>query len=183
MELHYQPIVMLDNPTVAVGYEALLRWDPPELGRVSPGDFIPIAEESGEISQVSAWVIENAVKQVAAWECRFPVSINVSPRDLEKGDFTPQLCRVCNLHNVPFSHLSLEVTEHAVADNLRYYEAVLDELHALKVALKIDDFGTGDSSLKRLLQTPWHSVKIDRLLRSEERRVGKECRSRWSPYH
>lgn len=163
-ELHYQPIVRLDNPIEWVGLEALLRWRSSKLGFVCPADFIPIAEDTGEITRISNWVIENATKQSAAWSERFPISVNVSPWDLEQPNFIPELRRFCLLHGIDVSSIALEITERAVSGSLLYYENVLRELTAMRVALKIDDFGTGESSLKRLLEHRWETVKIDRSL-------------------
>ncbi|MGD1938366.1 MAG: putative bifunctional diguanylate cyclase/phosphodiesterase [Cyanophyceae cyanobacterium] len=163
-ELYYQPIVQLSDPSITTGVESLIRWKSKDLGWVSPGEFIPIAEDSGEIPRISNWVIEMAIAQVAKWHCRLPVSVNVSPCDLEQPNFVLNLRNTCDRYGVPLSHIALEVTERAVTNDVKYYQEVLTELSALRVALKIDDFGTGDSSLKRLLSTPWHTVKIDRSL-------------------
>jgi EAL domain-containing protein (putative c-di-GMP-specific phosphodiesterase class I) len=109
-------------------------------------------------------VIDNAIRQIAGWGQKIPISINVSPWDLEQSEFIANLRHACDRYNVSISKVSLEITERAVASNLKYYESVLAELSSLHVALKIDDFGTGDSSLRRLLDAPWDTVKIDRSL-------------------
>jgi diguanylate cyclase (GGDEF)-like protein len=163
-ELYYQPIVKLKDPTIITNVEALLRWESSNLGWVSPGDFIPIAENSGEISRISYWVLKTAIQQIAAWNQRISISINVSPRDLEQSNFVYNLKKFCELANVEYQYVSLEITERAVTGNMKYYASVIRDLSALNVALKIDDFGTGDSSLKRLLDAPWNTVKIDRSL-------------------
>ncbi len=163
-EMYYQPTFDLSDPELMTGCEALIRWNSGELGAVGPGDFISIAEDSGEICRISNWVIETVIAQIAKWNCRLSASVNVSPWDLEQPNFVLNLRSTCDRYQIPISHISLEVTERAVAGDVKYYQAVLKELSALRVSLKIDDFGTGDSSLKRLLSSPWHTVKIDRSL-------------------
>lgn len=178
--LYYQPIVDLHNPKHIVRAEALIRWQSADLGFVSPGEFIPIAEDIGEITRLTKWVLESAAKQVASWDGKLGINVNVSPWDLEQTDFIGDLQRVCGQAGIPVSSLALEVTERAVSINLRYYKSVLSELAALPIALEIDDFGTGDSSLERLLDTPWTTIKIDRCLiptdRNDHKRM-KICRA------
>ena len=163
-ELYYQPIVNLNNPKEIICVEALLRWESSNLGWVSPGDFIPIAEDLGEISRITSWVLKTAINQVALWGYKTHVSINVSPQDLEQSNFIANLKQFCKSASVPYNLISLEITERAVAGNLKYYEQVLSDLSHMDISLKIDDFGIGDSSLKRLLDAPWKTIKIDRSL-------------------
>lgn len=163
-ELYYQPIVNLNNPKEIICVEALLRWESSNLGWVSPGDFIPIAEDLGEISRITSWVLQHAINQVSEWGYKTHVSINVSPQDLEQSNFISNLKQYCKSDNVPYNLISLEITERAVAGNLKYYEQVLNDLSHMDISLKIDDFGIGDSSLKRLLDAPWKTIKIDRSL-------------------
>lgn len=163
-ELYYQPIVDLRNPENITSVEALLRWESSNLGWVSPGEFIPIAEDLGEISRITSWVLKTAINQVSDWGYKTHVSINVSPQDLEQSSFITNLKQYCKSAKVPYNLISLEITERAVAGNLKYYEQVLNDLSHMDISLKIDDFGIGDSSLKRLLDAPWKTIKIDRSL-------------------
>ncbi len=164
-ELHYQPIIDLDDPTQMIGVEALLRWNSAELGGwIAPSAFIPIAEKSGEIYRISRWVMHHAVMQAKHWNAKLKVSINVSPWDLEQEGFVHNLGTLCQQIDLPTSSISLEITERAIARDLYYYQKALRELSALNIALKIDDFGTGDSGLQRLLDARWESVKVDRSL-------------------
>lgn len=160
-ELLYQPIVNLKDPSKIESVEALLRWRSGRLGNVNPIDFIPIAEDTGDISCITFWVLQTAIKQISKWEYTTPISINVSPRDLEQSNFIENLKQYCDQNYVNFNLISLEITERAVAGNLNYYNQVLQDLNKLNIALKIDDFGIGDSSLKRLLESPWKFIKID----------------------
>lgn len=179
-ELLYQPIVNLKDPSKIESVEALLRWRSGRLGNVNPIDFIPIAEDTGDISCITAWVLQNAIKQISKWEYTTPISINVSPRDLEQSNFIKNLKQYCDQNYVSFNLISLEITERAVAGNLNYYNQVLQDLNKLNIALKIDDFGIGDSSLKRLLESPWKFIKIDRTLipkTLEDKSKLKVCRA------
>ncbi|MEM6502465.1 MAG: EAL domain-containing protein [Cyanobacteria bacterium P01_C01_bin.89] len=164
-QLHYQSIVSLKDVTTIVGAEALLRWESGPLGGwVPPGEFIPIAERSGEIYRISDWVLKAAADQVKEWHCAIPISVNVSPWDLEQESFVSRLIAKSKASGIDVSYLSLEITERAIATNLNYYVATLQELSSLQVSLKIDDFGAGESGLRRLLDAPWQAVKIDRSL-------------------
>jgi diguanylate cyclase (GGDEF)-like protein len=179
-ELLYQPIVNLKDPSKIESVEALLRWRSGRLGNVNPIDFIPIAEDTGDISCITSWVLQTAIKQISKWEYTTPISINVSPRDLEQLNFIENLKQYCDQNYVNFNLISLEITERAVAGNLNYYNQVLQDLNKLNIALKIDDFGIGDSSLKRLLESPWKFIKIDHTLipkTLEDKSKLKVCRA------
>lgn len=179
-ELLYQPIVNLKNPHQIESVEALLRWKSNRLGNVPPIDFIPIAEDTGDISCITSWVLQTAIKQIANWGYTTQISINVSPRDLEQSNFINNLKQYCDQNYVNFDLISLEITERAVAGNLNYYNQVIQDLNKLNIALKIDDFGIGDSSLKRLLESPWKFIKIDRTLipkTLEDKSKLKVCRA------
>ena len=179
-ELLYQPIVNLKDPSKIESVEALLRWRSGRLGNVNPIDFIPIAEDTGDISCITSWVLQTAIKQISKWEYTTPISINVSPRDLEQSNFIENLKQYCDQNYVNFNLISLEITERAVAGNLNYYNQVLQDLNKLNIALKIDDFGIGDSSLKRLLESPWKFIKIDHTLipkTLEDKSKLKVCRA------
>ena len=162
--LHYQPQV--DTRTGAVlGAEALIRWTDPELGEVSPGEFIPVAEESGFIIAIGDWVLRHAVQQAAEWRARglkLVVSVNVSALQFQQPGFVEGVAQALRDARLPAAGLELELTEsmlvHDAADALLRLQALAD----LGVKMAIDDFGTGYSSLSYLKRLPVHRLKIDR---------------------
>ena len=161
--LHYQPQIDMASGEM-VGAEALIRWTDPELGAVSPAVFIPVAEESGAIVQIGAWVLEEGVRQAAAWAqagTQLPVSINVSPLQFRQADFVDRVAAAIRISGLPAHLLELELTESIL---IREADEALLRLHALAalgVRLAIDDFGTGYSSLGYLKKFPIHRLKID----------------------
>ncbi|TAF57856.1 MAG: bifunctional diguanylate cyclase/phosphodiesterase [Oscillatoriales cyanobacterium] len=169
-ELYYQPIVQLDDPSQCYEVEALIRWVSPNLGWVSPGIFIPIAEQTGAIAQISDWVIEQAIRQVSRWVNRLRIAVNVSPWDLEREGFAERIVGLCHQYDVMPSRIALEVTERAVTDKQEHFAIALKQLSSAGIRLKIDDFGTGDSGLGRILEGRWSEVKIDRSLLPESSR-------------
>jgi diguanylate cyclase (GGDEF)-like protein/PAS domain S-box-containing protein len=163
----YQPVVELRTDTV-VGFEALLRWEHPELGTLSPLDFIPIAEETGMIVPVGRWVLDQACAQARRWQQAYPrsspftMAVNVSARQLQEWSFVDEVREALDRHAMPVGTLTLEITESVLIDQSA---AIRDRLVALKrtgVRLAIDDFGTGYSSLSYLQQFPVDVLKIDR---------------------
>ncbi len=165
--LHYQPIVALNDGSIA-GFEALVRWRHPELGLVSPADFIPIAEETGLIVPIGAWVLEEACTQLQTWLTRLQLPedltmhVNISRRQLGDENFSMVVRRVLDKVKVAPELIMLEITESLIVDSM---EEMLPRLHALKhlgVGLSMDDFGTGHSSLSCLSQFPIDNLKIDR---------------------
>jgi diguanylate cyclase (GGDEF)-like protein len=169
-ELYYQPIVRLDDPTQCYEVEALVRWTSPQFGMVSPGLFIPIAEQTGAIAQISDWVIEQSIIQASRWANRLRIAVNVSPWDLEREGFAERIVDLCQKHDVMPSRIALEITERAVTDKLERFSDTLKQLSSAGIRLKIDDFGTGDSGLGRILEGRWSEVKIDRSLLPESSR-------------
>jgi diguanylate cyclase (GGDEF)-like protein len=166
-ELHlaYQPVLDVSTGAIA-SMEALLRWNSPALGSVSPEVLIPVAEETGLIIPIGEWVLDQACKQIAAWRkiCLPPVkiSVNVSARQLRlKGLFEVVKRVVCG-SGVDPSCLSLEITESTIMDNVERAVVTLNQLHDLGVGVSIDDFGVGYSSLAALKQLPVDVLKIDR---------------------
>lgn len=163
LTLAFQPVVAL--PSVRpVGAEALLRWSHPDLGQVGPGEFIPIAEETGQIETIGAWVLHQACRQLSRWVADGHdvwVSVNVSPRELHSAEYLARVRDVLRAHRVPPSRLVLEVTEHAVAVDVVEFRRVLAQLRALGVRIALDDFGAGYSSLGQLRQIPVDILKID----------------------
>jgi diguanylate cyclase (GGDEF)-like protein len=162
--LHYQPQVSLADGRI-VGAEALLRWRDPEMGEVSPAQFIPVAEESGFIVPIGDWVLSQAVRQAALWHGRgyvVPIAINVSALQFQQPHFVDRVAGVLAVAGVPPHLLELELTESILVHDA---DEALHRLHALArlgVRLSIDDFGTGYSSLAYLKRFPIGKLKIDR---------------------
>jgi diguanylate cyclase (GGDEF)-like protein len=167
LRVAYQPIVRLPEGNV-VGAEALIRWDHPVRGPIPPATFIPIAEETGMIGAIGAWVLAEAVRTTAEWRRTgvvgddFRISVNVSPRQL-RSDRMLDLVRIALAENdLPPSALVLEITESVMLDQSEVTERVLLQLRGLGVWLAVDDFGTGFSALGYLRRHPVTGVKIDR---------------------
>jgi diguanylate cyclase (GGDEF)-like protein len=162
--LHYQPQIDLASGCV-VGAEALLRWRDPELGEMSPAEFIPVAEESGFIVPLGEWVLVEAVRQAALWRARglrVVVAVNVSALQFQKPDFVDSVARVLCESGLPPQWLDLELTESILIQDAQEALTRLDALARLGVRLSIDDFGTGYSSLAYLKRVPIGQLKIDR---------------------
>jgi diguanylate cyclase (GGDEF)-like protein/PAS domain S-box-containing protein len=162
-ELHLQPIVDLETVEV-VAAEALLRWDHPVHGRVPPEDFIPVAEETGLISELGAWALDEAARwlaeQHAAGRSWLSVEVNVSPVQLEEDSFVEAVERVLAATGLPPCRLVLEITEQALMSPRSWFE--LDKLDRLGVAIAVDDFGTGYASLAYLSGLATDALKIDK---------------------
>jgi len=165
-ELHlvYQPIV--DRHGRIRSAEALLRWTHHALGPVSPGEFIPVAEESGLIVPITDWVLSTAVAQMSRWEEEgvLPdrVFLNISGQQFLRGNLTLRLEELLGRHPSLCSHLGLEITEQAAVRDLKVAVRTLGELADLGIQAAIDDFGTGYSSLSYLRTFPFDKIKIDR---------------------
>jgi EAL domain-containing protein (putative c-di-GMP-specific phosphodiesterase class I) len=166
-ELEYQPVVNLQTGEV-YGAEALVRWSHPERGRVAPLEFIPLAEETGLIVPLGAWILRTACEQVSRWNReladRPPVTIgvNVSTRQLHDPTFPQLVSEVLASTGVPPSSLALEITESLLPEDGAAVIEQLEQLAALGVHIAVDDFGTGYSALSRLHHFPIDTVKIDR---------------------
>jgi diguanylate cyclase (GGDEF)-like protein/PAS domain S-box-containing protein len=164
--LHYQPIVAVDSGKMT-GFEALLRWKRSGTD-VSPAEFIPVAEETGLIRPLGAWVLQEACRQIAAWRAQFPngpalgVTVNVSARQITGFDFLDTVTGAVRQSNLKPGDLRLEITETALMENPELAEFLLRELRALGVKVYLDDFGTGFSSLSHLHRFPVDTLKIDR---------------------
>lgn len=161
--LHYQPKVDLASGRI-VGAEALVRWQHPERGMVPPGEFIPIAEESGLIVRLSAWVLEAALRQARVWQTEGLAGVKIAV-NLSARDFSPGLARrveqLLAQHEVSPQWLELEITEGMLTHSSEDVIAMMDALAALGVTLALDDFGTGYSSLAYLKRFPIDTLKID----------------------
>ncbi|MFO0954664.1 MAG: EAL domain-containing protein, partial [Isosphaeraceae bacterium] len=163
----YQPIVSIETRRV-VGFEALVRWEHPERGLVSPGEFIPAAEESGLIIPLDLWVFKEACRQMRAWHSMFIeappliLSVNLSCKQFGQPDLIDKLDQVIEETGIDPSCLKIEVTESMI---MSQPEAAADKLRQMKergVSLSMDDFGTGYSSLSYLHKFPFNVLKIDR---------------------
>ncbi|MEN8650753.1 bifunctional diguanylate cyclase/phosphodiesterase [Streptomyces sp. 21So2-11] len=163
VELHYQPKVQFDGQVV--GLEALVRWVHPERGRVSPDEFIAIAESSGLMPHLTEYVLDTALAQVARWRAQglmVPVAVNVSPRDVHTPGFAGSVAARLARHGVPPGSLQLEITEHVLLEDPQRAADTLAGLTGHGVKMSLDDFGTGYSSLVHLRRLPVSELKIDR---------------------
>ncbi|MGM0615457.1 MAG: putative bifunctional diguanylate cyclase/phosphodiesterase [Pseudomonadota bacterium] len=162
--LVYQPQQQLSNSRF-IGVEALLRWRHPARGVVSPGDFIPLLEESGLIIDVGDWVAEEACRQLAQWQAEgveVAMAINISARQFEQAGLAKRIARHVTRYGIKPQQLELEITESTAMSNPEATLATLHELKKLGFKLAIDDFGTGHSSYEYLLRFPLDTLKIDR---------------------
>jgi diguanylate cyclase (GGDEF)-like protein/PAS domain S-box-containing protein len=162
----YQPIVRLADRSIA-GFEALARWDHPKLGRMSPSEFISIAEESGLIVDLGTFVLDQTAKQLSVWQramrAREPIfaSVNVSSRQLLRHDLIHDIRTVLSRSSVARGTLKLELTESLVMENPEHAAQMLTRIRELGTGLSLDDFGTGHSSLSYLQRFPFDTIKID----------------------
>jgi diguanylate cyclase (GGDEF)-like protein/PAS domain S-box-containing protein len=170
LQLYYQPVVDIAHRSGhrVVALEALLRWDHPEHGLTSPGRFIPVAEDSGLIIPIGAWVLHEACRQLAQWERHrrgrppWSVEVNLSARQIDHTGVISTVEKALSLSGVDPAQLTLEITESALMKDAASALAVLKALKGLGVTLAIDDFGTGYSSLSYLQRFPLDILKIDR---------------------
>jgi EAL domain-containing protein (putative c-di-GMP-specific phosphodiesterase class I) len=150
-----------------IGFEALLRWNHPERGPISPAEFIPIAEESGLIVQIGWWVLREACHQMQAWQLQYPsvpcltVSVNVSNKQFSQHDFVEKVRSITQEVGLSPASLKLEITEGAVMVDPLAVAHKLNQVKELGVALMMDDFGTGYSSLNYLRTFPLDVLKVD----------------------
>ncbi len=163
LELYYQ--MQVDADETPIGVEALLRWNHPERGLISPAEFIPLAEENGYIVPIGLWVLETACMQLKQWEGggfeRIKLSVNVSAKQFKQSDFVDRVASVLHLSSIHPSRLVLELTESVVLDDVREAIFKMRALKELGVGLSMDDFGTGYSSLSYLQRLPLDELKID----------------------
>jgi EAL domain-containing protein (putative c-di-GMP-specific phosphodiesterase class I) len=161
----FQPQFRLSDTSI-IGAEALLRWTHPELGMVSPGEFIPIAESTKAIMRLGAWIMEAALAASKAWaalKLQVPqIAINVSPAQFANESISDMLLELCQKYGVPTESLEVEITEFLM---LEMNDGIMRQLNALRAAgvgLALDDFGTGYASMRYLLELPITRLKIDR---------------------
>lgn len=177
LRIHYQPEVDLTSGAV-VGMEALLRWEHPHRGVLSPDAFIAIAEETGEIVNIGSWVLEQTCTQVAAMSARAvaapTVSVNISASEFRQANLAQRVARVLDRAGLPPSRLRLELTETILMEDIPASVETLSELRRVGVRLAIDDFGTGYSSLSYLRNLPVDTLKVDRSFVCD---IGRDTRS------
>jgi diguanylate cyclase (GGDEF)-like protein/PAS domain S-box-containing protein len=167
LRLVYQPIISLET-SVLVGFEALIRWEHPVNGYLSPGDFLPVAESTGLILMIDRWVLQNATNQLSEWLTEFPVdlqlaiSVNLSARSLHHFNLVEDVKQILQTTGLEGRQLKLEITESGIMENSQSIMAKLDGLRAMGVDIHLDDFGTGYSSLAYLHQFQIQALKIDR---------------------
>lgn len=164
LNVHYQPKADLRSGMI-IGVEALLRWTSPALGNLAPARFIPIAEETGLIIPIGAWVLRTACAQAAAWVGAghpMDVAVNLSPRQFRDRHLLQTVVAALDSTGLAPQHLTLEITEGTAMSNAEHTVGVLNKLHDMGIKLAVDDFGTGYSSLAYLKRFPIDSLKIDR---------------------
>jgi Amt family ammonium transporter len=167
LTLHYQPLCGLADGRVA-GVEALVRWDHPQRGLLAPAEFLGIAEETGLIHPLGDWVLREAAHEIERWRAVWPgaeqllLTINLSSRELSQPDLGEKVAGVLSESGVAPSRLALEITESGLLDDGAAATDTLRRLKALGVALILDDFGTGWSSLTHLKRLPIDALKVDR---------------------
>ncbi|WP_426410351.1 bifunctional diguanylate cyclase/phosphodiesterase [Bradyrhizobium ganzhouense] len=160
-EVHYQPLVDL-SANVVTGCEALLRWSHPERGMVSPADFIPVAEDTGLISEIGEWVLKQACTEAASWPGDIHIAVNVSPVQFRSKTLALKVAAALAESGLAPGRLELEITETVLIRDDEEALTILQQLRELGVRIALDDFGTGYSSLSYLHRFPFDKIKIDR---------------------
>jgi diguanylate cyclase (GGDEF)-like protein len=163
--VNYQPIIALKTGKI-VGFEALVCWHHPQRGLVPPVEFLPVAEETGLITEIGNWVLRQAGEQIYHWQQQFSdipltISINLTPRQFTQGNLIAQLDEIIRDTHLNSRSLKLEIKESAIMDNLKTAQVILNQLRQREIQLSLDDFGTGYSSLSYLHSFPVDTLKID----------------------
>jgi EAL domain-containing protein (putative c-di-GMP-specific phosphodiesterase class I) len=165
-ELHYQPLVNLRSGEVSA-CEALLRFRHPERGMISPAEFIPVAEDTGLITELGDWVLRTACHEAASWPDHIHLAVNVSPVQLKCQTLALRIAGALAASGLNPSRLELEITEAVLIRDDEAALAILHQLRAIGVRIALDDFGTGFSSLSYLKRFPFDKIKIDRCFVSD----------------
>ncbi|PTW00917.1 diguanylate cyclase (GGDEF)-like protein [Halanaerobium saccharolyticum] len=164
-QLFYQPQLETKTDRV-IGVEALIRWQHPKEGRISPAEFIPLAEETGMILRLGDWILNEALQQLKSWQNKgyqnLVMSVNIAPQQFQQDDFVQKIEKLLNKHQLEAEFLELEITERTVIKDIEYTVEVLRKLKQLGVKISIDDFGTGYSSLEYLNRFALDKLKIDK---------------------
>lgn len=161
LDVHYQPIVNLATGALE-GFEALVRWDHPERGAISPDVFIPIAEEIGLIDAVGRMVLHTACLEAVKWPAHVKLSVNVSPLQFRNGNLTSTVINALTSSKLPAERLELEITEAVLMESGPRPAAIIRNLRAFGIGISLDDFGKGYSSLSYLIEYPFTKIKIDK---------------------
>jgi EAL domain-containing protein (putative c-di-GMP-specific phosphodiesterase class I) len=161
LELHYQPLIDIASGETCA-FEALLRWPHPERGMIPPADFIPVAEETGLIGAIGAFVLRQACADASAWPADAKVAVNLSPLQFRTGNLLQTVMGALEASGLSPHRLELEITETLLLDRSDRILATLHALRALGVRIAMDDFGTGYCSLSYLRSFPFDKIKIDR---------------------
>jgi diguanylate cyclase (GGDEF)-like protein/PAS domain S-box-containing protein len=161
LELHYQPQVKASSLKL-IGFEALARWRHPVRGLIPPGEFIPLAEETGLISALGEWVLRSACSEAARWTQPLKVAVNLSPREFQQSDLPERIFAILAETGLSPSRLEIEITETAIFADMSRALSILRRLKALGISIAMDDFGTGYASLATLQAFPFDKIKIDR---------------------
>jgi diguanylate cyclase (GGDEF)-like protein len=163
LRVHYQPRFALNGDNRMTGFEALVRWEHPERGLIAPGEFIPLAEETGIVIPIGEYVLDSALRDLAGWQIAQPdltISINLSPRQLEDTGLASMLAAALRAADLEPSTLCVEITESALAHNPEVAIRTLQALKAVGVRIAIDDYGTGAASLESLKRMPIDTLKL-----------------------
>lgn len=163
-QLYYQ--IQVGSTGLPIGAEALIRWNHPERGMISPFHFIPVAEETGIIVPIGAWVLDTACAQLAIWQkdsltSHIELAVNISAKQFKQDDFVEQVRKTIARHNIDTAKLKLELTESMLIDDINDIITKMNELNAIGIRFSLDDFGTGYSSLQLLKKLPLSQLKID----------------------
>lgn len=161
LELHYQPQVSFINGEVQ-GYEALIRWQHPEMGQIPPDRFVAIAEETGQISEIGRWVLEQACHEASTWQNEEKIAVNVSSHQLRSLRFVDMVETAIVNSGIDPRRLELEITESVLVQNPEMTMEIIHNINKMGVAVALDDFGTGYSSLSYLAKYKFQKIKIDR---------------------
>jgi diguanylate cyclase (GGDEF)-like protein len=174
-EVYYQPILYLQTGKVS-GFEALVRWNHPERGMVSPADFIPLAEETGLILPLGEWVLRTACMQASRWTQQVPVAVNLSAMQFKGRNIVQLVLNALASSGLPAGRLDLEITESVLLQDEAHVLGLLHQLREIGVRISMDDFGTGYSSLAYLRNFPFDKIKIDRSF-TRDMLVRKDCQA------